>query len=198
MKEGTFDVTERSSARKLVRAVRALVGAVALTATVGACGVGGSVVGGGGTKDAEGGAGTGAVSIGDLNADNVKGTCERALGSVEDTFKKVDLGSGTTAIKFSEEWADEYFPADGADRPVTVRCQAGAMVEGIESKPVQVDLMISVASGDVEPQGNVDLMVKGDGVTAGVLRYVQDHAKPGDDAAYESFVREEVLPKFKP
>jgi hypothetical protein len=158
-------------------------------------------------------AGDSKITLGEINADNVAGICEQALGSIADLYEKLaldvpaDATFGYTDDRYKDGggWADEYFPEDGS-MPATLRCQAPAKYEDDSGSDVQAKVDISIAAGDSEPRGNTDFTAAADGLTAGM----QSNSRSGsgmqenyeeelvEQSTGEQFLTDDVLTKFQP
>ncbi|WP_240371940.1 hypothetical protein [Brevibacterium zhoupengii] len=171
-----------------------LIGVVALSSSLVACGGGPQEVDADENDQSQGNdaedendqsqgsdAGDDKISIASISADNIAGICLQEFGEIEDVFKKLDLDvPENTEFGFSDDryqegggWADEYFPDDngfsneGSDNG-TIRCQAHAFYENDSGSKEDLGIDISFTGGDEEPRGNTDFTVSADGMTAGI------------------------------
>lgn len=179
-----------------------LTGAFVLASTLAACG--GSAQAGDSGRSGGEQTGDGSIRLGELDADSVEGKCKQALGSVEDVFAKLELGSDPKVTHF-DDWGDEFFPQDGSE-PATIRCQGNGSYETDDGVDGTVKVHISIAAGDSEPRGVTDFTVTSDGMTAGMSAYTEEgegmdqSGKHGivEKAPGEQYLTDEVLTRFKP
>lgn len=204
---------------KVAHRAFALIGTVKLASTLVACGSVPPEVDADQPDQSQGEqAGDGQISISEVNADNVAGTCKQAFGDIADVYEKLavdvpgDATFGYTDDRYKEGggWADEYFPEDSFNEDdtgnATVRCQAPARYEDESGKQVDVSLDISISASDEGPRGNTDFTVEADGMTAGMQSYTRSGSSLQeeyekelvDQSSGERFLTDEVLTKFKP
>lgn len=191
---------------KLVHRAFALIGTVAVASTVAACGGGAPEVDAddndqpqttdnSADADENDQAQTdpidgGTVSIGTLDTDNIVGLCEQLFGSVEDLYRKISPDIGAAVTGSYGEWVESYDEQVGSI-PTTFGCHAS----GGEDAEADEEVAIHVSDGMGEPSRASHVIERSDDVTAGIA--LQSDERPEDEVLAQ-FLRDEVLPKFKP
>lgn len=194
---------------RTLRQPLALLGAIALASSLVACSNGPTEVNADDTEEQS--QARNGTSISSINADNVEGVCLQVFGSTEDVYEKLQLdvsesaqfGYATNAENGG--WGDEYFPDQGS-KPATIRCVAEVNHENDSGTKENLSVIISVAVGADDPQGNVGVTVSADGLTAGLQSLarsgsgMESRSEGGivEESVGKQFITDEVLPKFTP
>ena len=172
----------------------ALIGTIALASSLVACSNGPTEVNADDTEDQS--QASDGTSIASINADNVEGVCDDALGDAQTVMR--DLGVPEENFTDESKWGDEYFPTeDSDDSSGVIRCQ-GLMAVHVEGTLPRFN--ISVSEGDSIDKGNTMTTVSANGITAGILVLYEGHTELSaeDEAKYQEFLQNNVIPKFTP
>jgi hypothetical protein len=126
-----------------------------------------------------------------ISEDNMDGLCSELFGDVPSVLSSLDVNTADIDMDSYSDWTEDYHEQVGSTAD-TFSCYATTGSEGEDAESVR----FNVASGKGQPGGVNDVEARSNDMSGGLS--LQTSSDRPDDEVLSSFLKDEVLPKFKP
>jgi hypothetical protein len=131
------------------------------------------------------------VTFSKISEDNMDGLCSELFGDVSDVLSSLEVDTAEIDMDSYGDWNEDYHEQVGSTA-ATFSCYATTGSKGEDAELVR----FNVASGKGQPGGVNQVEARSDDMSGGLS--LQTSSDRPDDEVLSSFLKDEVLPKFKP